>query len=79
MNSVNNLSEVIFESFRKDTAQKEKSDLRKMVSDLRAESRRLELLDVEGTSKKQKVEAQLAAIAEEISELSAQMKESNVE
>jgi hypothetical protein len=39
----------------------------------------LELLDVEGTSKKQKVEAQLAAIAEEISELSAQMKESNVE
>ena len=81
MNSVNNLSDVIFESFRKDTAQKEKSDLRKMVSDLRAESRRLELLllDVEGTSKKQKVEAQLAAIAEEISELLAQMKESNVE
>jgi hypothetical protein len=75
MNSVNNLSEVIFESFRKDTAQKEKSDLRKMVSDLRAESRRLELLDVEGTSKKQKVEAQLAAIAEEISDLSAQMQE----
>jgi hypothetical protein len=64
MNSVNNLSEVIFESFRKDTAQKEKLDLRKMVSDLRAESRRLEVLDVEGTSKKQKVEAQLAAIAE---------------
>ena len=44
----------------------------------RAESRRLELLDVEGTSKKQKVEAQLAAIAVEISELSEQMKESNV-
>jgi hypothetical protein len=39
----------------------------------------LELLDVKGTRKNQKVEAQLAAIAEEISKLSEQMKESNVE
>ena len=77
MNSVNDLSDVIFELLRKDTAQKEKSDLRKMLADLRAESWRLELLDVEGTSKKQKVEAQLTAIAAEISELSEQMKESN--
>jgi hypothetical protein len=78
MNSVNDLSDVIFESFRKDTAQKEKSDLRKMLADLRAESRRLELLDVEGTSKKQKVEAQLKTNAVEISELSEKMKESNI-
>jgi hypothetical protein len=59
MNGVNDLSDVIFESFRKDTAQKKKSDFRKMLADLRAESRRSELLDVEGTSKKQKLEAQL--------------------
>jgi flagellar motor component MotA len=57
MNSVNDLSDVIFESFRKDTAQKKKSDFCKMLADLRAESRRSELLDVEGASKKQKLEA----------------------
>ena len=37
-----------------DTAQREKSDLRNMLVGLRVESQRLELLDVEGSSKKRK-------------------------
>ena len=73
---VGDLSTSIFDSFRMDTAQREKSELRTILVNLRAERRRLELMDMDVVepSKKQKIDAQLTAIAEEISDLTEEMK-----
>ena len=74
VSSVSDLSNAIFDSFRMDTAQREKSELRNILVGLRGERRRLELMDIDDDSnKKRKVDAQLTAIAEEISELTEQM------
>ena len=74
VSSVSDLSNSIFDSFRMDTAQREKSELRNILVGLRGERRRLELMDIDDDSnKKRKVDAQLTAIAEEISELTEQM------
>jgi hypothetical protein len=73
---VGDLSTSIFDSFRMDTAQREKSELRTILVNLRAERRCLELMDMDVVepSKKQKIDAQLTAIAEEISDLTEEMK-----
>ena len=75
MSIVGDLSTSIFDSFRMDTAQREKSELRTILVNLRAERRRLELMDMDVVepSKKQKIDAQLTAIAEEISDLTEEM------
>ena len=75
VSSVSDLSAAIFNSFRMDTAQREKSELRGILVNLRAERRRLELMDMDivEPSKKQKVNDQLTAIAEEISDLTEEM------
>ena len=69
------LKNSIFDSFKMDTAQREKSELRTILVNLRAERRRLELMDMDivEPSKKQKIDAQLTAIAEEISDLTEEM------
>jgi hypothetical protein len=75
VSSVSDLSTAIFDSFRMDTAQREKSELRSILVNLRAERRRLELMDMDivEPSKKQKIDDQLTAIAEEISDLTEEM------
>ena len=75
VSSVSDLSTAIFDSFRMDTAQREKSELRSILVNLRAERRRLQLMDMDivEPSKKQKIADQLTAIAEEISDLTEEM------